>query len=434
VAKDRYPTIIVGAGITGLYIGTELAAKQPGQRPLIIEAGDIGGLAAGFRLGGAYLEKFYHYTFQQDRDIKELCEEFTDSRIFFGRTRSGIFVDGKIWPLETPVDLLKFTPIGNLKDRLLTGLVLRELARKDDWGGYDSMTCEELFRRKGALPGYKNLWEPLLKAKFGRDFANAPASFLWGRVNPRARSRSGGSEKLGYLRGGFRPFFEGMARYVTSHGGEVKTHERVTRVIPGETPRVITDKGEYNCSKVVWTAAPDQLADAFETQEGLDSLRSVKYMAASCLILVMSRRSGEFFWVNNIEKDAEFGIVVEHTNLVPPEDYDGRHILYIGNYLPPDHPYLTLGKDELLNIYWPGLKKIYPGIERKDVIGSHYFKNFRACPVYGLNYSRKILPYSGLFRGVDLVGMSQVYPYDRSMHNSLLVAKDYCIKALPADL
>ena len=33
-----------------------------------------------------------------------------------------------------------------------------------------------------------------------------------------------------------------------------------------------------------------------------------------------------------------FLAAVEHTNYMPASDYSGLHVLYLGNYLPMDHP------------------------------------------------------------------------------------------------
>jgi protoporphyrinogen oxidase len=421
-------TIIVGAGITGLYIGTELAKS----RPLIIEAGECGGLAAGFPFFGTTLEKFYHHIFQQDIDITDLCHRFTGSRVILTKTLSGIFAQGRIWPLDTPLDFLKFRPLGSVLDRILMALSLREFMVTEDWGKYDSISCEEYMRVRGSQKGYRNLWEPLLKAKFDGEYENIPASFLWGRVNPRAKSKKGGKEHLGYLQGGFKQLFDGMARYIEENRGSVHTRERVTKIIPGKRPHVITTKDEYECEKVVWTAATDQLAEVLEEapDDVVRALNSIKYMAANCLIIVGRKKLSDYYWINNIDKDVDFGIVVEHTNLVSPDNYEGRHILYIGNYLKRDHPYLALSANELLDAYWPGIIKIYPDFKKEDIEKIYLFANDHACPVYDLNYSSRIPPYSGLIEGIDIAGMSQVYPYDRSMHNSLLVAKDYCRRAL----
>ncbi|PIY17476.1 amine oxidase, partial [Candidatus Dojkabacteria bacterium CG_4_10_14_3_um_filter_Dojkabacteria_WS6_41_9] len=65
---------IIGAGFTGLTAGYELAKK--GVDVTIFEkSSDIGGLAGGFTLEGASLEKAYHHLFRTDTAILSLLDE-----------------------------------------------------------------------------------------------------------------------------------------------------------------------------------------------------------------------------------------------------------------------------------------------------------------------------------------------------------------------
>ena len=64
------------------------------------------------------------------------------------------------------------------------------------------------------------------------------------------------------------------------------------------------------------------------------------------------QRLTEYYW-HNLPKEAGFPFLamVEHTNFIGPEHYGGDHIIYCGDYLPPDHAYFDLSKEELLDAF-----------------------------------------------------------------------------------
>ncbi len=67
---------VIGGGALGLTAAMRLARKGA-QVTLIEKEGELGGLAAGFRVGegGTYLEKAYHHLFRSDKDIQALLAE-----------------------------------------------------------------------------------------------------------------------------------------------------------------------------------------------------------------------------------------------------------------------------------------------------------------------------------------------------------------------
>ena len=77
----------------------------------------------------------------------------------------------------------------------------------------------------------------------------------------------------------------------------------------------------------------------------LQGLLSLKSMGAVVMVLALKQQLSEegYYWYN-LPKSAGFPFLalVEHTNFVPPEHFGGDHIVYIGDYLEPDHEYFQL--------------------------------------------------------------------------------------------
>jgi len=57
--------------------------------------------------------------------------------------------------------------------------------------------------------------------------------------------------------------------------------------------------------------------------------------------------------------------------------YNNEHLLYLGNYVPQDHPFMKMGKDELLKVYDPLLIKINKDY-KSQIIDLIFFGFF--CP------------------------------------------------------
>ena len=137
---------VIGGGITGLTAALRLA--QQGIQVTLWERGELlGGQANAFPVAGTAIERFYHHLFQSDREIVALAEEIgIGDRLLWLPSNVGYFADGRIWPLNGALDLLRlgFLPI---HDRLRVGLVTAYLQRVRDWKRFESVTAASWLRR-----------------------------------------------------------------------------------------------------------------------------------------------------------------------------------------------------------------------------------------------------------------------------------------------
>jgi protoporphyrinogen oxidase len=114
---------------------------------------------------------------------------------------------------------------------------------------------------------------------------------------------------------------------------------------------------------------------------------------------------------------------VEHTNFVPPEFFDGEHILYCGDYLDPDHEYFKMSKAELLLHFLPSLQKINPQFNPDWVTESWLFRNPYAQPIPFLNHSANIPEIITPIPNLFFASMSQIYPWDRGTNYAVELAQ-----------
>ena len=97
-------------------------------------------------------------------------------------------------------------------------------------------------------------------------------------------------------------------------------------------------------------------------------------MGAVVMVLSLKHQLSEegYYWFN-MPKSAgyPFLALVEHTNFVPPSEFGGEHIIYIGDYLDTDHENFRLSKEELLGAL-PAVRaevqpQFLPGMDQEDL-------------------------------------------------------------------
>ena len=102
--------------------------------------------------------------------------------------------------------------------------------------------------------------------------------------------------------------------------------------------------------------------------------------------------------------------VIEHTNFISPEHYDGNHIVYFSNYLSKDHHLYSKNLNELLEIFIPAIKKINPEFDENWINDAHYFRVEAAQPIITKNYSELIPNHRTPIQNLYLANTTQIYP------------------------
>jgi protoporphyrinogen oxidase len=137
-------------------------------------------------------------------------------------------------------------------------------------------------------------------------------------------------------------------------------------------------------------------------------------LGAQTLVLRLSKAflPDRLYWVSVCEKHAPVLAIVEHTHFMDSRHYGGEHIVYLGNYLPKDHPYMTMSPEQLLKMMDPFLQRISPGY-KKHLIGMDVYSVPFAQPIVTPDYHRLIPSMQTPLKHVLLANMQQVYPWDR---------------------
>lgn len=414
----RAPTkiLVIGGGFTGLTAAYRLSRKPDCSVTLVERSNHLGGLAAGFPLCGTSLERTYHHLFLTDTAILDLVAELgLDDRLVWCESSVGIYRQGEIHPFKSPLDLLRFPPC-NFPGRLRTGFTALYLKHKKNWHGFTRQTAHDWMTRACGASAMESIWTPLLKGKFDRHFRNVSMAWLWARIHTRANSRSGGGgEKLGYFRGGFNVVTSALEDEIRRRGVKVQTGTAVEK-ISGE--RTVVINGEtVPFDSCVFTGPSPAFARLLPAEESLRNytaqLQSIEYLGAVCLVFTSDQNLGDYYWVNVNEPDAPFLVFLNHTRWVGKSLYGGKHVYYIGAYLPPEGRMFALPNDELAHLWFRYLSKMFPEFDPQRVGEKHVFRFPAAQHIVDTNYEEKIPDYRTPLPGVFLANFSQIFPEDR---------------------
>ena len=149
----------------------------------------------------------------------------------------------------------------------------------------------------------------------------------------------------------------------------------------------------------------------FEKLSGLSYPRLTGIGAVN-LVLSLNRQflTDGTYWLSICDRSMPFICVAEQTNFISSTHYNQEHLIYVGNYLPPDHEFFGLTAEELLKRFTPHLKKINPKLEVKK---AWVFKAPFAQPIITKRYSRLIPQMTTRIPNLYLANIQQVYPWDR---------------------
>lgn len=403
---------VVGGGFTGLACALSLVEKK--QTVVLYEEGNsLGGLAGGIKENRWKwsLEYFYHHVFTNDKDILSLAKK-VGAVTLIKKPVTSSFINKKEIPLDSPVSVLKFSGLSFL-GRVRMGLGLAILKIIPNGLFLEKYRVTDMLPRLIGKEGYRVIWEKLLKAKFGPFASTVNMAWFWTRVAKRTK-------KLGYFEGGFQNLADLTAKKIISLGGKIKLGEIIEKIVRSPDDKWLVNGEEFD-SVVVTTPAP-----VMEKILGKDVVRfpEINYLWGQTMVLELSERLINGYWLNILENDWPFLVAVEHTNMIDKKYYGNNRVVYLGNYLPDDSKQLKMSANELITKYLPYLRKINKGFKKKWIKSMVVFRKPFAQPVFPVDYSSQLPKMKTGYRGLYLANMSMVYPFDRGTNYAVKMGNE----------
>jgi protoporphyrinogen oxidase len=394
---------IIGGGFTGLTAAYELT-KHGHHVTLFERDTHLGGLAYGFKEKNWnwHLEAAYHHLFTNDHAILGLISELgLADKIIIKRPITANLYKGKTYQFDSPAHLLGF-PHLSLIDKLRTGVIVAFCKLYPFWQTLEGFTAQQFFTKIGGMRAWNIIWEPLMAGKFGALEKTIAASWLWARIHKR-------TPKLAYIEGGFQTLVTTLEKTIKKQGGIIKTGITVPSI---QTSPKITI-GHQTFDRVLLTT-PTPIAYKLIPEIANPAALTIPHLHAQVIILETTTPIlQDTYWLSVTDRSYPFLAVVAHTNFMNPAYYGGKHLTYIGNYLPPAHPFLAMDKETLLKHFMPSIQKISPTFKKSMISKSFLFVGPFAQPVHQLHYSQKAPTLHTALPHVYLANMDSIFPWDR---------------------
>lgn len=418
---------VIGGGIAGLTAAYRLA-KQGHDVTLWERSSTLGGQAAAFPVAGSALEYFYHHLFMSDTEIIGLMHELgIGDDLMWLDSSVGFFADGKIYPLQGALDLLQLDFIP-LHDRIRIGLVTLYLQRRTDWREFEQVSAAEWLRKAIGERAFDRVFGAQLRAKFGPRYDQVAMVWFWNKIHLRTQSRQSPlqKEKLGYIRGSWNTLIDRLGEAFVEQGGRLCAGigtDQLQQANDGSWHVRTTEGDDVYCDAVVATVPSPILSRLVPDlpEDYKENLNSAIYQGAVAMILQTTRSLSDIYWLNIGDPSIPFTGIIEHTNFIGPENYQGNHFIYISKYLDQDHSYLTMSEDELFEEYVPYLQKVNPEFSPDWVTQRWVFRERAAQPIITRNYSKRVPEHRTPLRGLYLANTAQIYPEDRGTNYSIRI-------------
>jgi protoporphyrinogen oxidase len=428
---------IIGSGLCGLSSAYYLSKRKGIEVTVFEKNGQLGGLAGSFKFRDFFLEKYYHHIFKCDEEIIDLIQEIgIEKKLIWKETKMGFFHEKKIYPFGTPLELLQFKPLSFL-ERLKFGFTILYLQNLNSWRNLDERTAEEWLKKFSGKKTYEVIWKPLLRIKFGNSYEKISAAWIWGRIKPRAKSRSGSlmKEELGYIKGGFQVLIDKLEEEITKQNGKLMRETEVEKIEKCKEEKVKlycsgnnNGKKEFEFDGVISTIPNPLFLRLLPKSSEVDAysknLKKVKYQSVVCATLLLKKPLSEIYWLNVSDPKIPFGGVIEHTNFISREEYGNFSVVYLFNYMKKGEKIYNFSDEQLIEMYKKGLKKIFPDFDPETLIVDYVInRDDYGTPVYIKNYSKLKPSFKTPLKNVFLANTSQIYPFDRNMNNSVKLGK-----------
>ncbi|MDE4908885.1 NAD(P)/FAD-dependent oxidoreductase [Methanogenium marinum] len=394
---------IIGGGLTGLSAAYYLSRTHSVD---VLEASaEVGGLLSSSHFHDTFIERYYHHCFSGDANLLALMDELDLSGdISWLSGSTGYFSEGRIYPLTTPFEILRY-PLLTLVDKFRLGLLTLR-AGKYQAASYDDITADAFIQDTCGKHAYESFFAPLLRSKFGEMRHEVSAAWLISRIAIRS-DRGPQGERLGYLRHGYQSLITALSDAIRKNGGAIHTG------IPARALEK-TDGGKWRVNGAPYDVVISTVRPSILTSLGGPSLPEIPYQGAACVSMGLSRDVLQgIYWVN-VKDEAPYGAVIGHTNFAPFEWY-GEHIVYLASYfrdsLPEGH------EERMITDFCERF-----GVSRDEIRWHYMTTDTAAGPVYITGYRDLISPYE--VDGIYCAGMFSLPNYpERSMEGSVVAAQ-----------
>lgn len=411
----------------GLATAFELATR--GASVKVFERDDrVGGMSASIDFSGTKIERYYHFVCKTDLDLFEYLKTFDlYDRLTWVETKMSMYHGGELHEWGTPWGLLKF-PGMNLVDKIRYALHVMRTKSIKDWRPYDAISATEWLRRWIGQGAYDALWKNLFHYKFYEFQDEISAAWIGTRIKRVALSRKNiFREEMGYIQGGTEILLEAIVAQIEALGGTIALATPVDEVVVREGRVQGVRSGDtFEAFDQVISTIPLPYVPRLVpelSQKSREQIVAISNVGVVCVLLKLRHRFSDAFWLNICHPQVEIPGVIEYTNLNPIAGEEGPAIIYAPFYMPQTNPKYSRSKQAFIEETLTALETIRPDFDRSQVIAAEASRYEYSQTVCRVGFYQDMVPTKNEIGGFFLADTSHCYPEDRSVSESIRIAK-----------
>ena len=373
-SRSKKSIAVVGGGFSGISAALRLARSGRFRVTLFEKAPHPGGLCAPVTIAGTAVDRFYHVVLPTDRATLAFLEELgMGGTIDWKTSKAGFYGRGRLVPFASAFDFLTF-PFLSLWSKFRLGWGILRTAHAAPPGGPEQPAAREWLVRRFGLKVTENFWDPLLRSKLGEAADRTPASFMDATIKRLfgAREKSGGRERMGGLRGGYAPVLAAAEKALRDAGVEMKLGTDVRSIRPAADGLVLdTAAGPRTFDRVLLTVPMTEALEivaAGAADPAREPDRRIEYLGVVCVLAVLRRSLSPYYLINLLDPGLPFTGVVESTNVLGTEPFQGRRLVYLPKYVTADDDLNRRTDAEVAERFLGGLRRIFPDLAESDVL------------------------------------------------------------------
>jgi protoporphyrinogen oxidase len=421
-SRASHSVAVVGGGISGLASAIRLSRLG---HPVTLFEGEpvLGGLGVTFPYRGGHLEKFYHCILPNDTALIELIKQVgLEDDLIWRQTGMGFMHRGRVYPMNTAMDLLRFSPL-SIIDRLRLGLMGVRARYSGRAESLDEIPVDEWIRRQVGSRAFDVMWKPLLEAKIGDGYSSIPALWLSSRLS---REKNTAKEVKGCLRRGYRSLVAAIEQTLERNGASIRLNTRIDGIErDGERMAIRIGDERLTFDSVVATSPLIQFQKLTQSLDLPDSIRGLEldYQGVVSAVFIMREPLTPYYWMPVVDSGATAQGIIEMSNLVPLTRSDGMYVTYLVNYTHRSGEYFARSEDELLAAYRADLERLFPDAA-SSIEDAFLFRAPFVEPIWPLGYRSKRPSASVIPGRLYMASTAQVYPRVNSWNSCCEVVNE----------
>ena len=242
---------------------------------------------------------------------------------------------------------------------------------------------------------------------------------------------------MGYVRGGFELLLDALMAELDALGVPVRTSTPAARIAIDDgtvTGVELVDDDPLEADAVLFTGPlptlpglvdPIHVDPRWASAEGLGAMCAVFDLPYATATLIANVAVGngspltKTFWTNVCDPSVPFGGIIEHTNLVPPSFYGGRHVVYLSRYFIHSEDVATAEPMQLARSWLKVVEAMFPHVSLDDIGELSAFRTLYGAPLVSVPYLHRVPPSRSAVRGLYLSTTAQIYPGDRGLSEAI---------------